>query len=103
MGALAVDQVNSYFVGPFWEPFVGLQISGGVNFGNETVLNPAYKFNTPVDLTGSFTTNKQKTGAFVGIGLDLGIFKKVFGQVTGIGQQVGTVGQPPASPVPTTP
>jgi hypothetical protein len=102
MGALAVDQVNSYFVGPFWEPFVGLQVSGGTNFGNESILNPVYTFNTPVDLNGSFTTNKQKIGAFFGIGLDLGIFKKVFGQVTGIGQQVGTVGQPPTTPTPTT-
>ena len=103
MGAAAVDRVNSYFVGPFWEPFVGLQISGGANFGNETILNPVYKYGTPVDLTGSFTTNKQKIGAFFGIGLDLGIFKKVFGQVTGIGQQVGTVGQSPTSTTPTTP
>lgn len=103
MGALAVDQVNSYFVGPFWEPFVGLQVSGGANFGNETILNPVYTFNTPVDLNGSFTTNKQKIGAFFGIGLDLGIFKKVFGQMTGIGQQVGTVGQPPTTTTPTTP
>lgn len=103
MGALAVDQVNNYFVGPFWEPFLGLQVSGGANFGNESILNPAYMFNTPVDLNGTFTTNKQKIGAFFGIGLDLGIFKKVFGQVTGIGQQVGTVGQPPTSTTPTTP
>lgn len=97
MGALAVDQVNSYFVGPFWEPFLGLQVSGGANFGNVASLNPVYTFNTPVDLNGSFTTNKQKIGGFFGIGLDLGIFKKIFGQVTGIGQQIGTVGQPPTS------
>ena len=74
-----------------------------MNLGNKTILNPAYKFNVPVNLTGSFTTSQQKAGAFVGIGLNLGIFKKVFGQVTGIGQQVGSVGQPPTSPAPTTP
>ena len=26
MGALTVDQVDGYFIGPFWESFIALQI-----------------------------------------------------------------------------
>jgi hypothetical protein len=95
MGAASVIKANNYFVGPFFEPKLGVQFAAGVNFGTRTVLQSPYKANTPVDITGAFPTNDQRgTGFFVSAGLDLGIFRKVFGKFTGIGTSAsGTSGQ----------
>jgi hypothetical protein len=95
MGAASATKANDYFVGPFFEPALGVQFAAGVNFGTRTVLQSPYKANTPVDITGAFPTNDQRgTGFFVSAGLDLGIFRKVFGKFTGIGTSAsGTSGQ----------
>ena len=86
MGAASATKANNYFVGPFFEPVLGVQFAAGANFGTRTVLQSPYTANTPVDITGSFPTSDQRgTGFFVSAGLDLGIFRKVFGKFTGIG------------------
>jgi len=86
MGAVSVRKVDSFFLGMFVEPVVGVQFAGGANFGTQTTLQGAYKFGTPVDISGDFPTyEKRATGAFVSAGLDLAIFRKIFGKVTGLG------------------
>ena len=95
MGAASATKANNYFVGPFFEPALGVQFAAGANFGTRTVLQSPYMANTPVDITGSFPTSDGRgTGFFFSAGLDLGIFRKVFGKFTGIGTSAsGTSGQ----------
>jgi hypothetical protein len=63
-----------------------VQDAGGANFGSETTLQRNFQFGTPADITGDFPTyEKRTTGWFVTAGLGLGIFRKIFGKVTGIG------------------
>lgn len=86
MGAVSVRRTDSYFLGLFVEPVIGVQIAGGANFGTQSTLQTAYKFGAPVDITGDFPTyQKRATGGFLSVGLDLAIFRKIFGKVTGIG------------------
>lgn len=95
MGAASATKANNYFLGLFFEPALGVQFAGGANFGTKNVLQSPYTANTPVDITGSFPTSDQRgTGFFFSAGLDLGIFRKVFGKFTGIGTSAsGTSGQ----------
>ena len=74
---------------------LGVQIAAGANFGSETTLQRNFHFGTPADITGDFPTyEKRTTGWFVTAGLDLGIFRKIFGKVTGIGTSAsGTQGK----------
>ena len=86
MGAVSISPPNSFFVGGFWEPWLGMQLAGGANIGMEKRLQSNFQFGTPVDITSDFpTVNKQAVGAFVSAGLDLDLFRKIFGKVTGIG------------------
>jgi hypothetical protein len=94
MGAASVTEANNYFLGGFFEPALGVQFGAGANFGTETVLQSPYTPGTAVDITGNFPTyGKRSTGFFISAGLDIGIFRKVFGKVTGIGTAAtGTAG-----------
>jgi len=95
MGATSTTTANSYFLGGFFEPTLGVQFGAGANFGTKTILDSGYTFGTPVDVTGDFPTHEARaTGVFVSAGLDLGIFRKIFGKVTGIGTSAsGTSGK----------
>jgi hypothetical protein len=86
MGGLSVYTLNDYFLGAFFEPVIGVQFSGGANFGSETMLQKGYSLGTPVDITGDFPTyQKRHTGLFISAGLDFALFSKIFGKVTGVG------------------
>jgi len=95
MGAASAIKANNYFVGGFFEPALGVQFATGANFGTKTVLDSNYKVGTPADITGDFPTHDARgTGFFFSAGLDLGIFRKIFGKFTGIGTAAsGTSGQ----------
>jgi hypothetical protein len=95
MGAASVVKANDYFLGGFFEPALGVQFGVGANFGLHTVLQSPYKPGTPVDISGTFPTTEQRgTGLFLSAGLDLGIFRKIFGKFSGIGTSAsGTSGQ----------
>ena len=85
-GGLSLTSANNYFLGGFFEPMLGVQFSGGANFGSESTLQKSFQFGSPVDITGDFPRfEKRATGWFLSAGLDLGIFRKVFGKVVGIG------------------
>lgn len=86
MGGLSVYTLNDYFLGAFFEPVIGVQFSGGANFGSETMLQKGYTLGVPVDITGDFPTyQKRHTGLFISAGLDFALFSKIFGKVTGVG------------------
>lgn len=86
MGAASAIKGNDYYLGGFFEPVQGAQVTAGVNVGVHTVLQKPYQAGVPVDISGNFPTSDQRgVQVFVGAGLDLGIFRKVFGKFTGIG------------------
>ena len=86
MGAMSAIKANDYYVGGFFEPSLGVQISAGLNLGVHTTLQKPYQAGVPVDISGDFPTSDQRGAQlFVGAGLDLGIFRKVFGRFFGIG------------------
>jgi hypothetical protein len=86
MGALSATQANNWFLGLFYEPVLGVQISSGINIGREKRLQSTFQFGVPVDMPGNFPTqDHQAKKAFVSVGLDLGLFRKIFGKITGVG------------------
>ena len=86
MGALSATKANNWFLGLFFEPVLGVQVGGGANFTSEKRLQKNFQFGTPVVMTGDFPTQDVRvTKAFVSAGLDLGLFRKIFGKLTGIG------------------
>lgn len=86
MGAMSAIKANDYYIGGFFEPSLGVQITAGMNLGVHTALQKPYQSGVPVDINGNFPTSDQRgVQLFVGAGLDLGIFRKVFGKFTGIG------------------
>jgi hypothetical protein len=90
-GGLSLISANNYYLGGFFEPILGVQFSGGANFGSEKTLQKSYQFGVPVDITGNFPTyDRRATGWFLSAGLDLGLFRKVFGKVMGLGTATST-------------
>jgi len=86
MGAVSATKGNNWFVGLFYEPILGVQISSGVNIGREQRLQSNFQFGTPVDMPNDFPTqDRQVRKTFLSVGLDLGLFRKVFGKITGVG------------------
>jgi hypothetical protein len=91
MGGLSATKANNWFLGLFFEPVLGVQVGAGANFTAETRLQRNYQFGAPVDLAGDFPTQDSRlTKPFISAGLDLGLFRKIFGKVTGIGTLTGT-------------
>lgn len=86
LGGVSLNKINHYFLGLSFEPELGITISGGLHYGSRFV--PATSFEQGETLTG-FTEvpmrHKMKIGWFGMIGLDLHIFYRVFGKVSGIG------------------
>jgi hypothetical protein len=83
---VSLNAGNNYLVGLTFEPQLGLNITGGIHWGREHVLQPPFAVGTTVaDKPELVTEDRQRHGMFVAAGLDLQIFRKVFGLVTGIG------------------
>jgi hypothetical protein len=86
MGAVSANKANNWFLGGFYEPVLGFQIASGINLGKEKQLQSNFTFNTPVDMAGDFPTqDKTVKKLFISAGLDLGLFRKIFGKITGVG------------------
>jgi hypothetical protein len=65
---------------------LGVQFGAGANFTSESRLQKTLQFGSPVDITGDFATQDVRvTKPFISAGLDLGLFRKNFGKLTGIG------------------
>ena len=93
MGAISATHANNWFLGPFWEPITGAQFAVGANFGSERRLQKPFTLNTPFDMSGDFPTDdKRVTKLFFSAGMDLALFRKIFGKITGVGGGAKPVG-----------
>jgi hypothetical protein len=92
-GGLSVQNFNDYFVGGDLQLTHGVQVSGGVNFYRQNTLASGFT-NRGIYLgTPTFTGPQQWShGGYFGIGLNLSIFRKAFGSVTGLGTKPATSG-----------
>jgi hypothetical protein len=91
MGAISATRANNWFLGLFYEPLLGVQFGSGINLGRESRLQSNFTFNTPVDMAGDFPTqDRQIKKLFISAGLDLGLFRKIFGKIVGVGTSTTT-------------
>jgi hypothetical protein len=63
LGGISLNSLNTYFVGGAWEPSQGFNVASGLSFARD-----AHTF-----------------GPFLMLGLDVDVFRKIFGKATGIG------------------
>jgi hypothetical protein len=92
MGGLSVLSFNDYYAGPDLQIAHGIQVALGVNVYQQGKLNPIYMNNGIYPGTPTFTVQHWTTGVFGGIGLNLSIFRKAFGSVTGVGTSTKSTG-----------
>jgi len=93
MGGLSVQNLNDYYAGLDLQIAHALQVMGGANFYRQKALSPGYTNGGTYPGTPTFDRGQHWTsGAFGGIGLNLSIFRKAFGSVTGIGVIVPSKG-----------
>ena len=86
MGGLSLQNLNDYYAGLDVQIVHAIQVMGGANFYRQKALSPGYTNGGIYPGTPTFDGAQHwTTGAFGGIGLNLSIFRKAFGSVTGIG------------------
>jgi len=94
-GGLSVQNLNDYYFGPDLQIAHGVQFMGGVNFYRQDQLAVGFMNGGtyPSSPTPAFTGPQKWThGAYFGIGLNLSIFRKAFGSVTGLGVNAANKG-----------
>jgi hypothetical protein len=92
-GGLSVQNLNDYYAGLDLQIAYGLQVMGGANFYRQNTLAAGFTSGGIYPGTPTFTGAQQWThGAYFGIGLNLSIFRKAFGTVTGLGATAATGG-----------
>jgi hypothetical protein len=88
LGGVSITHLNNFFAGLAWEPILGINLGAGLHFGTETALQPPAAEHTALTSDTVPTYEQRRTGGFFTLGLDVEVFRKVFGKVVGIG--VGT-------------
>jgi hypothetical protein len=92
-GGLSVQNLNDYYAGIDFQFAHGLQFMGGANFLRTDALAPGYTNGNIYAGSPTFAGPQHfKTGAYFGIGLNLSIFRKAFGSVTGLGTSATSSG-----------
>lgn len=92
-GGLSVQNLNDYYAGIDFQVAHGLQFMGGANFLRTDALASGYKNGNIYAGSPAFAGPQRfKTGAYFGIGLNLSIFRKAFGSVTGLGTSATSSG-----------
>jgi hypothetical protein len=92
-GGLSVQNMNDYYIGGNVQITRGVQVVTGLNVYRQTAIDPNYSLTGIYKGTPAFPGGREWTkGAFFGIGLNLSIFRKAFGSVTGVGTQAKTGG-----------
>jgi hypothetical protein len=92
-GGLSVQNLNDYYFGADLQIAHGLQFMGGLNFFRQGRLAPGFTSGGIYPGTPSFTGAQQWThGGYFGLGLNLSIFRKAFGSVTGLGTKTASSG-----------
>jgi hypothetical protein len=78
--AAAVTEGNHFYVGPLIEPRSGINVSAGFHWGRQTVLQDGLPDKVFIPKGAPLpTTDAMKPGAYFMAGLDLNIFRAVFG------------------------
>ena len=92
-GGLSVQNLNDYYVGGDFQLVHGLQLMAGWNWYRQNTLAPGL-VNGNIYATAPNVTTVQKgtSGAYFGLGLNLSIFRKAFGSVTGLGTAAASSG-----------
>jgi len=91
VGGLSVQDFNDYFYGLDLQVAHGIQIMGGGNALRQTALAPGFTINGIYQGPTTFTgPDKWSNGGFFSVGLNLSIFRKSFGKITGLGTSTTT-------------
>jgi hypothetical protein len=89
---LSLQRWNDYYVGADLQ-IGGLEFMGGMNFVRQDTLAAGFDSGNIYAGTPTFTGPQQWShGAYFGLGLNLTIFRKAFGAVTGVGGKTTTTG-----------
>jgi hypothetical protein len=92
-GGLSVQNLNDYYAGIDFQIAHGLQIMGGANFFRRDTLAEGFTNGGIYLGSPNFKGPQQWAhGAYVGFGLNLSIFRKVFGSVTQLGSKAASTG-----------
>lgn len=85
LGGVGVESSKNFFIGPNFEPVMGIDLSIGLHYGEQTALQPQYPLGTPLPAgaTAVPTRTVMGTGVYGMIGFDLNIFRRIFGAATG--------------------
>jgi hypothetical protein len=88
-GGISATSANSYFVGLTLEPVIGLNLSYGRNFAKERVLDDGFMVGptqqgTELPPSPPPTHEASIRKSYFAVGLDLRIFSKIFGKITGV-------------------
>lgn len=89
MFAYGVNEEFNFLIGPNWETKWGLNLGGGVHFGQETGLpngfGPPGTKQLPSTTTTAPTVQRFAVAPYISIGFDGSVFQKVFGAIKGAG------------------
>jgi len=92
-GGLSVQNLNDYYAGVDLQIAHGLQIMGGVNFFRRDTLATGFANGGIYPGTPNFKGPQEWThGGYFGLGLNLSIFRKVFGSMTQLGSKAASSG-----------
>lgn len=86
LGGVSMNEAYNYFIGPSFEPVLGITFGGGLHYGRQTELQEGIKVDMTVTGSDAPIRNRMRPGAFGTIGLDLNLFTRIFGKVTGVGK-----------------
>ena len=93
LGGLSATKLNSYFIGLSYEPAQAFQIGAGINFVSQDAISKQFDPKKVYPGTPSFGgSSSWNHGAFVSVGFNLSIFRKIFGSVTGLGTKAAGAG-----------
>ncbi|MDP1857484.1 MAG: hypothetical protein Q8K82_02375 [Gemmatimonadaceae bacterium] len=84
-GGISVNYLNNFFLGLAIEPVPGVNLTGGWHRGKETILQRPLAPDSVISTATAPTTEHYRTRPFVSVGLDLQLFRKIFGKVIGLG------------------
>ena len=85
LGGVGLESSKNFFIGPNFEPVMGIDLSIGFHYGEQTALQPQYPLGValPAGAVAVPTRTVMAKGFYGMIGFDLNIFRRIFGAATG--------------------